>query len=65
MKVLITGGSGLLGSAVSFCFKDYFDVVTTYTSHPISIDGCKTLHLDITDVQDTMAKLKEISPEFN
>lgn len=63
MKILITGASGLLGSAVSVYFKDYFDVVSAYTSHKIKIDGCKTIYLDITDAKGTINIIKKIKPD--
>lgn len=64
MKVLITGGSGLLGSAVSFHFRDYFQVTSTYTSHKVEIDGCKTIQLDITYLRKTIDTIKKIKPEI-
>ncbi|HLC59842.1 MAG TPA: SDR family oxidoreductase [Candidatus Nanoarchaeia archaeon] len=64
MKVLITGGSGLLGSAISFHFKDYFDVVSTYTSHKVEIKGCKTAYLDIADAKGTVDLIKKIKPKI-
>ena len=64
MKILITGASGLLGSAVSVCFKDYFDVVSTYTSHKLEINGCKNAYLDITDAKATLNLIKKIKPKI-
>ena len=63
MKVLITGGSGLLGSAVAFHFKDYFDTIFTYTSHEVTINGCKSTRLDIRERKDTLRLIKEINPD--
>lgn len=64
MKILVTGASGLLGSAVSVRFKDYFDVVSAYTSHKVKIDGCKTIYLDITDASGTVNLIKKIKPDI-
>lgn len=64
MKVLITGGSGLLGSAVSLYFKDYFDVVSTYTSNKIEITGCKTAYLDVRNIKDTQSFVQKLKPDF-
>ena len=63
MKVLITGGSGLLGSAISFHFKDYFDIISTYTSHKFAINCCSTIQLDITDPGETADVIKKIKPD--
>ncbi len=63
MKILVTGGSGLLGSALSFHFKDFFEVVSTYTSHEFAIDGCSTIQLDITDSSATENIIKGIKPD--
>jgi len=64
MKVLITGGSGLLGSAISFYFKDYFDVVATYTKHKIMIGSCQSIYLDITDAKNTIDLIRKIKPDI-
>ena len=63
MKIFITGGSGLLGSAISLYFKDYFEVTSTYTTHKTTIYGCKSAYLDITDAKATMNLIKKIKPE--
>lgn len=62
MKILVTGGSGLLGSAISLYFKDYFDVVSSYSSHKVEIKGCNTMPMDITDPRDTLDVVKKINP---
>lgn len=64
MKVLITGGSGLLGSALSLYFKDYFETVSTYTKHKINIDECETIYLDITDAKNTAHIIENIRPQI-
>ena len=62
MKVLITGGSGLLGSALSFYLKDFFDVTSTYTSHKFAVEGCNTIQLDVADQKDSIDTIKKIKP---
>ena len=62
MKILVTGGSGLLGSAVSLYFKDYFDVISTYTKHKVTINSCETVYLDITGAKNTVNAIKKIKP---
>ena len=63
MKILVTGASGLLGSAVSAHFKDYFDVASAYSSHKIEINGCKTSRTDITDAKAALALIKKTRPD--
>jgi nucleoside-diphosphate-sugar epimerase len=38
-KVLITGVSGLLGSNLAYYFKDKYDILGLYHSHPVLLDG--------------------------
>ena len=64
MKVLVTGGSGLLGSAISLHFKDYFDVIASYAMHKVMINELETIYLDITDAQDTINLIKKIKPDL-
>lgn len=63
MKILVTGGSGLLGSAISLHFKDYHDLTSTYTSHKVEIKGCSTLFMDITDYPHVSSIIGKISPD--
>ncbi len=48
-KLLITGGSGFLGSNIAFMASKYFDVFATYLSHPHQILGCQLVALDVRD----------------
>lgn len=63
MKILVTGGSGLLGSAVSHYFREYFDVAATYTTHKVMVNGCEMVQLDITNVKNTINTVKKIKPD--
>jgi nucleoside-diphosphate-sugar epimerase len=38
-KMLITGVSGLLGSNLAYYFKDKYDILGLYHSHPVLLDG--------------------------
>ena len=37
--MLITGVSGLLGSNLAYYFKDKYDILGLYNSHPVLLDG--------------------------
>jgi len=62
MKILVIGGSGLLGQqVVHFLKENDLDVYSTYHSKPI--DNKKKLLLDITKKVETEDLIKEIKPE--
>jgi dTDP-4-dehydrorhamnose reductase len=48
-KVLVTGGSGLLGSTVAMVASHSYDVTTTYCSNPISFENTDCVEIDLTD----------------
>ena len=48
-KMLITGVSGLLGSNLAYYFKDKYDILGLYNSHPVLLDGISTQKYDITE----------------
>ena len=47
MKVLIIGGSGLLGSNLSFYLSNKFDVLSTYNKHKFETKKFKFTKLNI------------------
>lgn len=47
--ILITGGSGLLGSSVVAAASRSYDVTTTYHSNPVSFTGTNCIEVDLTD----------------
>ena len=61
--LLITGGSGYLGSHLVRKARDAWDVAATYSSHPMEIPGCRWLPLDIRDGAAVAGLLAEIHPE--
>ena len=64
MKILITGGSGLLGSATAALFKDYYRTFITYTNNKVFIEGCETYRLDITNKEEVFKVIGAIQPDF-
>ena len=61
--LLITGGSGYLGSCLVRQAREAWDVVATYFSHPIVIPGSRWLPLDIRNGAAVAGLLAEIRPE--
>ncbi len=61
-KILITGGSGLLGSNIARTAAEEYQVYATHNSHPSRIPGCRFVPLDIKDRQQVLSLLKEIKP---
>lgn len=64
MKILITGGSGLLGSATAALFKDYYSTFITYTNNKVFIEGCETYRLDISNKEEVFKVIGAIQPDF-
>ena len=63
-KVLITGGSGLLGSyAATQAAKAGWETWATYSGHPVEIPGCRMVQLDIRDPAQVDKALAEIKPD--
>ncbi len=63
-RLLITGGSGLLGStAASMALAD-FEVWATYNSRVSEIAGCKFIQLDIRDHSRVMSLIKDVRPNL-
>ena len=62
MKVLVIGGSGMLGQQLVYLIKQQdFEVYATYHSEPVNEDGFHPL--DITNMNDTKSFVKEIKPD--
>jgi len=63
-KILITGGSGLLGSNIVRMVARDFETCATYYSHPAQLSGCTFIPLDIRDERQTLSVLEKIEPEL-
>lgn len=46
-NMLITGVSGLLGNNLAYYFKDKYDILGLYSSHPVSIEGIDTARCEL------------------
>ena len=60
-RMLITGVSGLLGNNLAYYFKNKYEILGFYCSHPVSIAGVKTEKLDLLD----KSSIKKVIQEFN
>jgi dTDP-4-dehydrorhamnose reductase len=63
MKILITGGSGLLGINLICSFLRNFELYATYNSFPIEIGKVNVSKLDITNQNKVFQLFKNINPE--
>jgi perosamine synthetase len=61
-KMLITGVSGLLGNNLAYYFKDKYDILGLYNSHPVSLDGIYTQKCDIAKSDDIKRTITDFSP---
>lgn len=62
-KVLVIGGSGLLGSSLAVLSAKEFETIATYNIHAIKIRGCKTHQLDIIDKKRVFSLMKSCLPD--
>jgi len=63
-RILVTGASGFVGYNLAAFLAKRYQVFASYHSHMVSISGCTTLHLDITDLAELASLVKAISPAF-
>jgi dTDP-4-dehydrorhamnose reductase len=61
---MVIGGSGLLGGHLAIQAKNRYNVVATFNSHPLEIQGCKCIELDITRAEKTESIIKKEQPDF-
>jgi len=62
-KILITGGSGLLGSNLAFSAPKRFDTYLICHESRVEIDGCTSFALDLRESDATAKKVREIKPD--
>ncbi len=63
-QILITGGSGMLGSNIAMAALENFEVYTTYHSHPTKIPGCHFIECDIRNRDRVTSIVKDIQPNL-
>jgi len=62
LRILITGGSGLLGGNLAFIAAVRHEVYATYHRHPVVIAGCQMHQLDLTDGRQITRLIESITP---
>ncbi|MCJ7813419.1 SDR family oxidoreductase [bacterium] len=62
-KILITGGSGLVGGTAVNHARGKWDVYTTTHQHPFSLPGVHVLSLNLTEPDEIRRIIKAISPD--
>jgi len=64
MRLLITGVSGLLGNNLAYYFKDKYEILGLYNSHPVVINGIRTEKCDITSKESIKKTIHEFNPSI-
>jgi dTDP-4-dehydrorhamnose reductase len=63
-KLLITGGSGMLGSHVAVqAIEQGWEVIATYSTHEVEILGCTLVRADIRSLPEIMRVVEAFKPE--
>lgn len=62
-KILITGGSGLLGSNIAKLATSKFEVYATYNKNKVSIEDVHFFQADLTKKEE-LVKIEHIKPDF-
>lgn len=63
-KIFITGGSGMLGSHLAAqAVSSGWEAWATYSSHPVEIDGCHMLKVDVTDPVGVRRAISDVDPD--
>jgi len=63
-KMMIVGGSGLLGGHLINAAQRDFEVVATYLGHPMEVPGCTCIPMNITDTQGTERIILDKKPDL-
>ena len=58
MKLLVLGGSGLIGNALLKNSKNEFDILTTFYKNPISIKNIRSFQYDLNNLRELLEKEK-------
>jgi len=62
--MLITGVSGLLGNNLAYYFRNKYDLLGVYYSHPVTLEGVDTIQCDLTDPDATHELISTVNPNI-
>ena len=62
-KILITGGSGLLGSNIAKSATSKFDIYATYNKNKVGMNAILFFQIDLTK-KEQLVKIEQIKPDF-
>ena len=63
MRIVVTGGSGMLGHCLMRLAQRRHEVWGSYHTHPVDIPGCSTFALDVTGDAEVRTRFEEIKPD--
>jgi len=62
-RLLVTGGSGLLGANMALAARDRYQVFASYLRHPIALSGIECFRLDLLDRRELRRQFERIVPD--
>jgi dTDP-4-dehydrorhamnose reductase len=62
-RILVTGVSGFLGRYVAESLQHRHQVLGTYRSHALTLDGCELVRLDVADAEGVCTACREFRPD--
>ena len=61
-RLLVTGGSGMLGSNTAYLARERFDTQLTFNSHPVEIRNCASVQMDLRDRASVLRTVEGFRP---
>ncbi|MCX6709562.1 MAG: SDR family oxidoreductase [Candidatus Woesearchaeota archaeon] len=63
-KLFITGGSGMLGSALCFELGKSYEITASYNSFPVSFANAEFVKIELSDYQESERIISGAKPDF-
>ena len=63
-RLLVTGGSGLLGSNVAYLGSNRFETRMTYNTHPVAIKNCTGIKMNLEDRKEVTGAIESFKPHL-